>query len=240
MDKSGFSDHISRQLNEKLEGLRERVLAMGGLVEQQLADALAALLSGDADAVQRLQTAGDAINAMDLALDESCVRILARQQPAASDLRLVIAVIKAVTDLERIGDEAERVGRMALRADQAGDYKDLLVSLYELGNGVRECLHDALDSFARLDAEQAVAVARRDLATDRRYDRLVARIMERMGQVPAAVPELMKLMWAARSLERIGDRCCNLCESVIYLVKGRDVRHSSFEQLGVRAGLEQS
>lgn len=238
MDKSGFSDHISRQLNEKLEGLRERVLAMGGLVEQQLADALAALLSGDADAAQNLLLAGEAINGMDLALDESCVKILARRQPAASDLRLVITVIKTVTDLERIGDEAERVGRMVLRAEQAAIYKDLLAGLYELGAGVRECLHEALDCFAHLDAERAVAVARRDLLTDRRYEILVRRIMERMSQTPAAVPELMKLMWAARSLERVGDRCCNLCEYVIYLVKGRDVRHASFEQLGVRAGLE--
>lgn len=238
MSKSGFSDHLSRQLNENLEGIRERVLAMGGLVEQQLADALAALLNGDAEAAQDLLAAGDAINAMDLALDESCVRILARRQPAASDLRLVIAVIKAVTDLERIGDEAERVGRMSLQVEQASSYQNLQAELHDLGQRVRECLHDALDCFARLDVEQAVAVARRDLITDRHYENLVRRIMQQMMQTPAAVPELMQLMWAARSLERIGDRCCNLCEHVIYLVKGRDVRHSSLEQLGVRAGLE--
>ncbi|NLO79902.1 MAG: phosphate signaling complex protein PhoU [Xanthomonadaceae bacterium] len=239
MGKNGFSDHTSRQLNETLEGIHERVMAMGGLVEQQLGDALAALISGDMDAAERLQATGETINAMDVELDNRCVTILARRQPAASDLRLVIAVIKAVADLERIGDEAERIGRMALRADQASAYKDLLAGLHELGSGVRASLRDALDSLARLDAEQAVAMVRRDVITDRRYAKLLSRIMERMREEPEAVRELMKLMWAARSLERIGDRCCNLCEHVIYLVKGKTVRHTSPEQLGIRAGVEQ-
>ena len=238
MDKTGFSHHISQQLNEKLEGIRDRVLAMGGLVEQQLAGAIAALVDGDGEAAQDIIATGQAINAMDVEIDESCVHILARRQPAASDLRLVIAVIKAVTDLERIGDEAERVGRMVQPLEQLEEQKDLLADMQSLGAGVCQTLHDALDSFARLDAEQAVAVARRDLETDRRYEALITRVMQQMADKPAAVPSLMKLMWAARSLERIGDRCCNICEHVIYLVKGRDVRHTTLEQLGARAGVE--
>lgn len=235
MNTDGFSQHISQQFNTRLEAIRDRVLAMGGHVEKQLADAMTALIKSNLGLAQDVVAIGDMINDMELELDESCVHVLARYQPAASDLRLIIAVIKTISELERIGDEAERIARMALEAntDQA-----LLTDMQLLGNGVRQTLHDALDCFARLDAKQAVTVALSDLDTDRRYEAILLRTMERMKEDPAASPHLMNLMWAARSLERVGDRACNICEYVIYLVKGKDVRHTKFDKLAERAGVE--
>jgi phosphate transport system protein len=235
MNTSGFSQHISQQFNTRLEAIRDRVLAMGGHVEKQLADAMTALIKSNLGLAQDVVAIGEMINDMELELDESCVHVLARYQPAASDLRLIIAVIKTISELERIGDEAERIARMALESntDQA-----LLTDMQLLGNGVRKTLHDALDCFARLDAKQAVAVALSDLDTDRRYEAILLRIMEHMKEDPPASPRLMNLMWAARSLERVGDRACNICEYVIYLVKGKDVRHTKFEKLAERAGVE--
>jgi|SRR5690625_2431522 len=235
MDKSGFSQHISQQFNTRLEAIRDRVLAMGGHVEKQLADALTALVQSDLGLAQEVVDSGDMINEMELELDESCIHILARYQPAASDLRLIITVIKTISELERIGDEAERIARMALESntDQA-----LMADMLILGNGVRQTLHDALDCFARLDAKEAVTVALSDLETDRRYEAILLRVMEHMKENPSASPRLMNLMWAARSLERVGDRACNICEYVIYLVKGKDVRHTSFEKLAEQAGVE--
>jgi phosphate transport system protein len=236
MDKKGFSQHISHQYNENLEEIRNRVLAMGGMVEQQLAGAVTALVEGDTETGRRVISGDQAINALELQLDEECIHILARRQPAASDLRLIIAVIKTITDLERIGDEAERIGRMAVHLAELGQYKTVMADMESLGNGVRQTLRGALDAFARMDAEQAVAVAQQDIQTDRQYDAILRQLMEHMTQDPGSVPRVMDVIWAARSLERIGDRSRNICEYVVYLVKGKDVRHISFEQMAERAG----
>ncbi len=233
MDKLG--QHISQQFDEELEDIRNRVMAMGGLVEQQLADAVKALGNIDAELAEVVITNDYKINAMEVAIDEECVQILARRQPAAGDLRLVIAVIKTITDLERIGDEAERVGRMALHFAETGGESKMLVGMTHLGEHVRTMLHDALDAFARMDTNAAIAVAKQDAKADREYESILRELITYMMEDSRAIPNVLDVMWSARALERIGDRARNICEYVIYLVKGKDVRHVSLDQVEAHA-----
>ena len=231
-NKDIVGQHISQQFDQELNDIRERVLAMGGLVEQQLRDAVQALAERDGAAAERVVTNDYKVNAMEVAIDEECTHILARRQPAASDLRLVIAVIKTITDLERIGDEAERIGRMTLRhLDHAGGKRPTFIEVEYLGEHVRRMLHDALDAFARLDVELALKVAREDIKVDREYEGIMRQLMTFMMEDPRTIPHVLNMMWSARALERIGDRSCNICEYVIYLVRGRDVRHTSLDQI---------
>ncbi|PWG65118.1 phosphate signaling complex protein PhoU [Sediminicurvatus halobius] len=235
MDKKGFSQHISQQYNEELEQIINRVMTMGGLVEQQLETALVALVEGDSESGERVVTSDYRVNAMEVELDEACTHVLARRQPAASDLRLVLAVIKTITDLERIGDEAERVGRMALHLLEEDRRRSPMGEIQSLGEQIKKMLHGALDAFARMDAEQAVKVAQEDIKADAQYDAIVRHLVKYLEDHPKSVPPVLDIMWAARSLERIGDRSRNICEYVVYFVRGKDVRHTSFEQMAAEA-----
>ncbi|MGE0080256.1 MAG: phosphate signaling complex protein PhoU [Thiohalomonadaceae bacterium] len=231
MEKVHIGHHISQQFNEELEDIRNRVLAMGGLVEQQLADALTAITDGNTELAENVVTGDYQVNAMEVAIDEECSRVLARRQPAASDLRLVVAVIKTITDLERIGDQAERVARMSLRLAASSADTRQYSSIRLLGERARQQLHDTLDAFARMDTEAAVRVARADLETDRDYDALMRQLITFMMEDPRTITWVLDVMWSARALERIGDHARNICEYLIYLVKGKDVRHVSLEQM---------
>lgn len=235
MDKSIFTQHISRQFNEELEDIVNRAMNMGGLVEQQLGDAMTALTEGDNDKAERVVTRDYEVNAIEVELDEECTHILARRQPTASDLRLVMAVIKTITDLERIGDEAERIGRMALHLLDADRRVSPMEEIAALGEYVRQMLHNALDAFARMDTEQAVRVAQMDINADSQYEVIMHALLKRMRDDPDAIPRVMDIIWATRSLERIGDRSRNICEYVVYFVKGKDVRHTSFEKMAEEA-----
>jgi phosphate transport system protein len=234
VDNMNLGQHISQQYNAELEDIRNRVMAMGGLVEQQLGSAIQALVEGDS-AIGEMVVSGDyQVNSMEVSIDEDCSRILARRQPAASDLRLIVAVIKTITDLERIGDQAERVGRMAVRLADADINKSQFVELQHLGNHARQMLNDALDAFARMDVEAALNVVREDLKVDKEYDSLMRQLMTYMMEDPRTISRVLDVMWAARALERIGDHARNICEYVIYLVMGKDVRHTNLEQMEER------
>jgi len=235
MDNSKLGNHISQQFEGELQDIRTRVMTMGGLVEKQLGDALKSLSDINAELAEVVVTNDYKINALEVAIDEECTQILARRQPTAGDLRLVIAVIKTITDLERIGDEAERVARMSLHFAETGGEPKMLVGIHHLGDQVLLMLRGALDAFARMDTEAAFAVAKDDYKADRAYESILRELVTYMMEDPRSIPTVIDIMWSARALERIGDRARNICEYVIYLVKGKDVRHTSLEQVEAEA-----
>lgn len=232
MDRLHLSQHISRQFNAEIEDVRKRALAMGGLVEEQIAAAAAILESRDAGALAEIAERERRINQSEVALDEQCTFILARRQPTASDLRLVLTVMKMLGDLERIGDEAKRIARIGERlVAEEGDL-DVMALLAELGAATRDMLRGALDAFVRLDEALAHDVLRRDAQVDRIHRSVQDALVARMQEHPDAIPAQLDRLWCARSFERIGDRCKNLCEFVLYLVRGKDVRHTGLAKAG--------
>ena len=226
-----ISKHISQQFNDELEDVKNQVMVMGGIVEQQLNDALIALLDGNVEYGNLVVSRDFKVNALEVAIDEECSQIIARRQPAASDLRFIMAVIKTIADLERIGDEAERIGKMAVRFVEAEGTKKQFSGLGYMGDLVKQMLHGSLDAFARTDAELAVKVWSEDRKVDSLYENIMRQLITYMMEDPRSIPWVLDVMWSARALERIGDRARNICEYVIYLVKGKDVRHTSLEQM---------
>ena len=241
MDTSGLSHHIHSRYNAELEGVRSGVLQMGGLVEQQVQNGVRAVVNGDSRLGEEVARLDPRVNAMEVAIDEDCSRVLATRSPTASDLRLIVAVIKTITDLERIGDEAEKLGHAAARFAAGERPADRYRELKHIGELVAEMLHGALDAFARLDTEAAIAVARRDRAIDEEYDAIQRQCITFMMEDPRAIRRTLDIMAVARALERIGDHAKNLCEYVVYMVLGKDIRHLSIEDvekhvLAARAG----
>jgi len=231
MEKNDISHHISHQYNVQLEELRNRVLAMGGLVEKQITDAVSALINADTELADQVITTDYQVNAMEVSIDEDCTQILARRQPAASDLRLIVAVIKTITDLERIGDQAEKVAHMGLNLSGKERPKSNYLELQNMGNLVKDMLHKALDAFARLDVNAALHVAHQDVEADHQYESIMRQRITHMMEDPRSISRSLDVMWASRALERIGDHSQNIAEYVIYLVKGKDVRHISLEKM---------
>ena len=231
MEVEDFGHHISRRFNEDLEHVRNSVLKMGGLVEEQLDRALQALSQADSELGLKVAHDDYKVNDLEVAIDEECSRILATRAPAAIDLRLIVAVIKTITDLERIGDEAEKIGflsaRLASTENAANNYRELR----NLARHVTEMVHRTLDAFARLDAKEALAIVKSDEEVDQEYEAIYRQSITFMMEDPRTITRVMDLTWAARALERIGDHAKNICEYVVYMVHGKDIRHISLETI---------
>jgi phosphate transport system protein len=218
--------HISEEFEAELEQASALLMEMGGLVEQQLSKACAAFVNHDGELAGQVRAADRKVNQFEVDLDDLCVNIIARRQPAATDLRTLISVMKASTDLERIGDESRRIAKMAqaishleFPSDQYADFRDLSAR-------VARILSDSLDAFARLDPVSAVKVIASDQAIDDAYDDIVKSRGTRMRERSEDIDRSLNVLWSARALERVGDHSKNIGEYVVYLVKGKDVRHT--------------
>ncbi len=223
--------HISRRFNEDLEGIRSRTLQMGGFVEEQLANAVHALVEGDSQLGDSVARGDHKVNAMEVAIDEECSRILATRAPAASDLRLIVAVIKTITDLERIGDEAEKIGYIASRLASMERPADRYREIKHLGRLAHQMAHDSLDAFARLDADAALRICREDRVLDDEFESIQRQCITFMMEDPRTIRRALEVVWVARALERIGDHAKNICEYVVYMVHGKDIRHTSLDDV---------
>lgn len=238
---SGFTSklhldkHISRRFNAELEQVRTLVMNMGALVEQQVNDGLSAVLNADAELASKVIERDQKVNTMELEIDEYCTQILARRQPAASDLRLIVSVIKSITDLERMGDEAVKFGKNAIKlargnfAEEEGARP--LVELKHLGKHISETLSNTLTAYAKMDVDAALEIIKNDNVIDEEFDNISRLLVTKMMENPREIKSALRVTWCARALERIGDHTTNLCEYIVYLVEGKDVRHSSIEQI---------
>ena len=221
-----MSKHISEQYDIELSQIREQLMEMGGLVEKQVDGACQAIVRHDMALAHEVREVESRLNQFEVELDDQCVSIIAKRQPAASDLRAVVSVMKAITDLERVGDEADRIAKMALAlvgtpipADQYADFRHLHGQVVAL-------LNRALDAFARLDDSEAQRVIADDEAVDDAYDALVRSRIGQMQDQPDGLQQSLNIIWAARALERVGDHAKNISEYVIYQVQGQDIRHA--------------
>ncbi len=231
MEAADLSHHTSRRFNEDLERVRTKVLAMGGFVEQQLSHALTALVEGDSALGKSVASQDYKVNGMEVSIDEECSRILATRAPAAGDLRMVVATIKTITDLERIGDECERIGNIASRLANTERPEDHYREVKHLGRTVQLMVHNTLDACARLDSTLALKTARNDRIVDEEYESIQRQCITFMMEDPRAIRRALEVMWVVRSLERIGDHAKNICEYIIYMVHGKDIRHTSLESV---------
>lgn len=229
--KEAYKQHISAQFNAELEAVTKNLLEMGGNVERQVNSAIESLVKMDTGQAEIVIDRDHAVNQMEVDIDEECSRILARRQPAASDLRLVLAVTKVTTDLERIGDEAAKIARQTIRLSESSSSPSDHVEIQHIGNYVLSMLQKALDAFARLDVEVAVEVVKADKTVDKEYRSAMRSLVTFMMEDPRVIGSVLNEMWALKSLERVGDHTSNIAEHVIYLVRGLDVRHVELDEL---------
>ncbi len=229
MDVEDLGHHISRRYNEALERVRSSVLAMGGLVEEQFDRAVTALVDGDSELGIQVAENDRQVNEMEMQIDEECSRILATLAPAASDLRLIVVALKTITDLERIGDEAEKIGKIAARLATAERPSTNYRELRNLSRHVKNMITGALDAFARLDSRRALEVVKADEVVDEEYEAIYRQGVTFMMEDPRTISRVMDATWVARSMERIGDHAKNIAEYVMYMVHGKDLRYQELD-----------
>ncbi|GAB3380385.1 phosphate signaling complex protein PhoU [Spongiibacter taiwanensis] len=223
--------HISQQFNTELDEIKTRMLEMGGLVEKQVADATTAFMLQDTGMAEEVKKGDRLVNALEVSIDEECTIILARRQPAASDLRLVLSISKTLSDLERMGDEASKVADSSIKLSELGGLPRSVLEIRHIGDHVTGMVRSALDAFARVDVDLALQVAEEDNAVDMEYGTAMRSLVTYMMEDPRTISSVLQVMWALRSLERIGDHARNIAEHVIYLVKGADVRHAGIDEM---------
>lgn len=224
--------HIFKQFDADLEEVRTRVLKMGGVVEQQIEQAIEGLTSGNTELIEQVIDYDHRVNAMEVAIDEICNQIIARRQPTASDLRMIMMVIKTITDLERIGDEAEKIARMA-KLIYADDRIRVprFVEIKHVAAIAMDMLHKALDAFARLNLNAAAEIVRQDELVDEEFRAIMRQLITFMMEDPRNISTSLEILFIAKAIERIGDHAKNMSEYVVYMVKGKDVRHITADEL---------
>ncbi len=233
-----LGQHISQRYDQELEDIRNQVLKMGGLVEKQAENAVKALLDRDAELAEEVASTDYKINKMEVEIDDECTRVIARRQPAASDLRLIIAVIKVITDLERIGDEAEKIGVYSIKLAKKKVSNGMHYDLTHLSKLVLAMLHDSLDAFARLDDEQALKIVGKNEIINKEINSLTRLLITHMMEDTRNIKNALRINWCARSLERIGDHSRNISEYVVFLAKGKDIRHTDIDTIRAEYNLD--
>jgi phosphate transport system protein len=230
-------DHSSKQYDQELEAIRSKVLLMGGMVETQFDEALEAFRVGNAEQADKVMADDQAVNQLEVQLDDACSHLIVRRQPAANDLRTVMATIKVITDLERIGDEASKIARTGKSLHERGmisfNHYDIVRTV---SRAAADMLHEALDAFARLDGRQALQIIAKDDEIDHEFRMIVRNMVTFMMEDPRTISSALDTLWVAKAIERIGDHAKNIAEYVIYVAEGRDIRHSKAAHAGTAEG----
>ena len=220
------SQHVSSQFDEDLSRLRTHVLQMGGLVETQVSGAIDAYTTGEVASVKSIVETDRKVNELEKAIDDDCAHIIAKRQPAASDLRLVLGISKIVTDLERAGDEAKKIAKGVRRIYENGHLPSQYgVGIRHLAEAALAMVRQSLDAFARIDAVQAKAVIRADSDVDTEFKSIIRQLITHMMEDPRTITTSIEIISIARAIERIGDHAKNVAEQVVFIVEGRDIRH---------------
>lgn len=231
MNNTSIGHHISEQYNKEIEDIRNHVLTMGGMVEEQLELAINAITTLDQELAEQVIKQDNEIDSLEKALDKECTQIMALRQPTAFDLRLLITVLRVINELERVGDLAEHIAKMAIHlSDLEGNKNEPYHELRHMANLVRNMLHDALDVFARMNVEDIPEITKRDEEVDLEYNSIIRQQITYMMEDTRNITRTLNVLWAVRSIERIGDHACNICEHLVYMIKGEDVRHVSREE----------
>ncbi len=230
MRQVAINTHISGKFNMELENLRNSVLTMGGEVEQQLIDTLKAIKQNNAGLAEKVILNDLKVNSMEMQIDEECLRIIAKRHPTASDLRLIMTISKTITDIERMGDEIERIARLVTK-NKLPPSETITSSMLLIGERVGAMMRGTFDAFARQDESAALSVYDQDNRIDSEYKKLLTFTTSEMQKATEDMQDWLEVLWALRSLERIGDRCKNVCEYVVYLSRGTDVRHTPLESM---------
>lgn len=227
-----MSEHIYKQFDADMEAVRAHVLEMGGLVEEQVNKAVDALISGNAAMAEEVVANDHRVNALEVAVDEACTNIIARRQPTAGDLRMILTIIKTITDLERIGDEASKIARYAVKVYESDRMVTPRYNEIKYMSGLAiKMLRESLDAFARLDVSGAANVARQDMEVDEEFHLITRHLITFMMEDPRTISTFIDLLFVVKAIERIGDHAKNMSEYVVFMVKGKDVRHTSIEEL---------
>ena len=234
MDNSKIGHHISERFNNELEDIRNKVLVMGGLVEQQIELAIEAFIMSDVELAELVIKQDNQVDKLETAIDMECTQSLALRQPTAFDLRMLLTVIKVINELEIIGDLAERIAKMAIQVSDIDGKKGQYHELQHMTDLVKDMLHGALDAFARMNIDEIIKITSRDDLVDREYNSILRQLITQMMEDPRNITRTLNVLWTVRAIERIGDHACYICQHLIFMIKGENVQHLTQEELEER------
>ena len=234
MDNSKIGHHISERFNNELEDIRNKVLVMGGLVEQQIELAIEAFIMSDVELAELVIKQDNQVDKLETAIDMECTQSLALRQPTAFDLRMLLTVIKVINELEIIGDLAERIAKMAIQVSDIDGKKGHYHELQHMTDLVKDMLHGALDAFARMNIDEIIKITSRDDLVDREYNSILRQLITQMMEDPRNITRTLNVLWTVRAIERIGDHACYICQHLIFMIKGENVQHLTQEELEER------